>query len=382
MSWLSVFPRQPREPGSTGSSRVFLYLALAVISLLLSYQLVLNHDSLGSIASWKVGSDTTGPYDPDADYDGDGWAAAAMNGSHSKSTAVQQSVPTPYTSRPVSTPAHEPAPLSTPTTAPVEKELVIAAMSKSDMSWVEANVPSDWVFNIYRADVPEGQAELTVPDNKGNEAMVYLTHIIDRYDTLPDVNVFLHGGRYQWHNDNPLYDSVISIKDLQLNHVRNTGYVNLRCTWAIGCPAELEPARYLRDRPDDPGHPTAVEFPDSFMALFPGEPVPEIIGVPCCSQFAVSREAIRARGKEEYVRMREWLLTSPLDAGTSGRIFEYLWHIMFGKTAQFCLDAAECYCNTYGYCNMTETDLRNQWVWKGMTLPPGWPEQGWPEDQA
>lgn len=65
------------------------------------------------------------------------------------------------------------------------------------------------------------------------------------------------------------------------------------------------------------------------MALFPGEPVPEVIGVPCCSQFAVSREAIRARGKEEYVRMREWLLKSPLDAGTSGRIFEYLWHSMW-----------------------------------------------------
>ncbi|KAJ5649226.1 uncharacterized protein N7484_002949 [Penicillium longicatenatum] len=378
MSWTSVFSRQPREPGSSGSSRVFIYLGLAVISLLLSYQLVLNHDSLGSIASWKVGSQASGAYDPDADYDGDGWAAAAMNGSQTSKTtnSVQQSVPIPaYTSTPAT-----PAPISTPTMRPVEKELVIAAMKKSDMSWVEQNVPADWITNIYRADAAEGEAEFTVPDNKGNEAMVYLTHIIDRYDTLPDVNVFLHGGRYQWHNDNPLYDSVISIKDLQLNHVRNAGYVNLRCTWIIGCPAELEPARYLRERPDDPGHPTAVEFPDSFMALFPGEPVPDIIGVPCCSQFAVSREAIRARGKEEYVRMRDWLLNSPLDASTSGRIFEYSWHIMFGKTAQYCLDAAECYCNTYGYCNMTDADLQNQWVWKGMVLPEGWPEKGWPEE--
>lgn len=32
-----------------------------------------------------------------------------------------------------------------------------------------------------------------------------LSYIIDRYDTLPDVIVFMHGGRYQWHNDNPLY---------------------------------------------------------------------------------------------------------------------------------------------------------------------------------
>jgi hypothetical protein len=31
------------------------------------------------------------------------------------------------------------------------------------------------------------------------------SYIIDRYETLPDVTVFMHGGRYQWHNDNPLY---------------------------------------------------------------------------------------------------------------------------------------------------------------------------------
>lgn len=56
-----------------------------------------------------------------------------------------------------------------------QKELVIAAMKNSDMSWVEDNISADWVVNIYRADLPEGEAEFTVPDNKGNEAMVYLT---------------------------------------------------------------------------------------------------------------------------------------------------------------------------------------------------------------
>ncbi|KAJ5948014.1 hypothetical protein N7466_001029 [Penicillium verhagenii] len=371
------------ESGSTGSSRVFVYLGLAVISLLLSYQLLLNHDSLGSIASWKVGSDAIATYDPDADYDGDGWAAAALNGTvQSKTSAVQQVYPTrtPVADA-VTTPAYSDIPISIPLPTPNEKELVIAAMRKSDMSWVDFVSP-DWVLNIYRADVPKGEAEFTVPENKGNEAMVYLTYIIDRYNTLPDVTLFVHGGRYQWHNDNPLYDSVISINDFQIDHVRNTGYVNMRCSWTIGCPAELEPARYLRERPDDQSHPTAMEFPHSFMELFPGTEVPEVVGVPCCSQFAVSREAVRARKKEEYIHMRDWLLASPLDASTSGRIFEYSWHIMFGKTSQFCVDSAECYCNTYGYCNMTEDELRDQWVFKGLTLPEGWPAKGWPEPES
>ena len=48
-------------------------------------------------------------------------------------------------------------------------------MMRSDMSWVEENVPG-WKTNIYRADAAEGEAEFTVPANKGNEAMVFLTY--------------------------------------------------------------------------------------------------------------------------------------------------------------------------------------------------------------
>lgn len=110
--------------------------------------------------------------------------------------------------------------------------------------------------------------------------------------------------------------------------MREAGYVNLRCSWVIGCPAELEPARYFRDRPSDPGHPTAVAFPDAFMELLPGFELPEVVGTPCCSQFALSREKVHERDREDYVRMRQWLIETPLDAGVSGRVLEYAWHSM------------------------------------------------------
>lgn len=196
-------------------------------------------------------------------------------------------------------------------------------------------------------------------------------YLIDRYWSLPDVVVLMHGGRYQWHNDNPLYgsihsspridcshsviDSVISIKDLNTDFVREAGYVNLRCAWPVGCPADLEPVRYLRDRPDDPTHPAAVEYPDRFAELFPGVELPEVVGAPCCSQFAVSREKVREREQEEYVRLRKWLIETDLESDVSGRIIEYSWHsrsscslgylwssradrtVVFGKPAQYCL---------------------------------------------
>ena len=31
------------------------------------------------------------------------------------------------------------------------------------------------------------------------------SYMIDRYDSLPDVSIFIHSLRYQWHNEDPMY---------------------------------------------------------------------------------------------------------------------------------------------------------------------------------
>ncbi|OOQ88978.1 hypothetical protein PEBR_10100 [Penicillium brasilianum] len=346
MNWLPRFAVPGHGSREAGRGRLFVYLALTAIALLLSYQLVLNRESFSSVSRWATGKGLT----------------SAFN--HAESNSQTQSGNQTAEVKTEEQPAAQ---------QPRKKELVLAAMSYSNMSWVQENVPN-WYTNIYRADVPPGEAALTVPVNKGNEAMVFLTYIIDRYDSLPDVSVFMHADRYQWHNDNPLYDSVISINDLQLDYVRESGYVNLRCSWVVGCPFELEPARYFREKPEDDGHPTAVEYPKGFLELLPGEELPELVGTACCSQFAVSRERIHERGIEVYHRARQFLIETQLGSEISGRVFEYIWHIIFGKPALNCPDARECYCRTYGYCNKTDEELQRQWVWRGLTLPEGWPD--------
>jgi hypothetical protein len=116
----------PRSLGGCLSprSRVFLYLCLAAVLLLLSYQLTLDHEVI----------------------DLDGWSISGILVDDD-----DRFVPDPIP----------------------EKELVFAAMQASNMSWVEEHLP-DWRANIYRADAKHG---LTVPINKGNEAMVYLTYV-------------------------------------------------------------------------------------------------------------------------------------------------------------------------------------------------------------
>jgi hypothetical protein len=164
--------------------------------------------------------------------------------------------------------------------------------------------------------------------------MVYLTHIIDAYDTLAETTVFVHAARFAWHNDDPDYDALPALRRLDLARVAAEGYVNLRCVLLLGCPVEIRPgadaasAEVLANGTHADGSPLRANevYAQAFGELMPGVEVPERVGVSCCSQFAVSREAVRRHTREEYVRWREWLLDTPLADDLSGRVFEYMWH--------------------------------------------------------
>ena len=95
--------------------------------------------------------------------------------------------------------------------------------------------------------------------------------------------------------------------------------------------------------------------------------VPKQIGQACCSQFAVSNEQIWKRPRQDYIRMQRFLLETELTDDISGRIFEYFWHIIFGKeavvvsiedcliqhtllTVLSCPSEDQCYCDVYGKC--------------------------------
>ena len=150
-------------------------------------------------------------------------------------------------------------------------------------------------------------------------------YIIDNYDNLPDSILFIHSQRYQWHNDDPYYDGVPVLRNFQVPYLQKQGYVNLRCAWVLGCPAEIHP---LSDTHRNNVH-AGEYFKTGFMELFPGAEVPEEVGVSCCAQFAVTRWKIRERPKSDYVRYRKWLAETTLPDDLSGRIMEYSWHSMF-----------------------------------------------------
>lgn len=71
----------------------------------------------------------------------------------------------------------EPLPIAKkPLPAREEKELVVASMNGDDTSWLDEFF-DDWKKNVYI--VNNASAPLTVPKNKGREAMPFLTYEID-----------------------------------------------------------------------------------------------------------------------------------------------------------------------------------------------------------
>ena len=101
-------------------------------------------------------------------------------------------------------------------TTPAKTKAVVTSVQKDDETtadWLAEFLP-DWQAVVYVTDrTSDDAASMSsnrslisphhLPVNKGREASVYLTYIIQHYNSLPDYVVFIHGKRYQIHNGKP-----------------------------------------------------------------------------------------------------------------------------------------------------------------------------------
>lgn len=239
------------------------------------------------------------------------------------------------------------------------RTLVMGRLKQDDISWVETELPG-LNTSIYVVDDDDPNAQFRIPKNKGHEAMVYLTYIIDHYDELPDTVLFFHPHQGTWHNNilNDL-DTAVTIRRLNDAHVARKGYFNSRCHHDPGCPDWLR-----LDRPEAEWDLIKKNEERYFTSnvwreLHPFGPLPTAISQPCCAQFAVSRERIRAQPRSEYIRYRDWLLWTDLEDEISGRIMEYTWQYIFTGQSEYCPPEHECYCDGYGICYGGKAELDN-----------------------
>lgn len=188
--------------------------------------------------------------------------------------------------------------------------------------------------------------------------MVYLTYMIDNYDTLSDVTMFMHSHLTTWHN-NDLLDSsaALMIKRLSTWRVIREGYVNMRCHWGPGCPDHLHP--FSSAASENGNQPEEVVFANSWLEIFPNTTVPLVLSQPCCGQFALSKDKIRSIAREKYIYYRDWVLESKLPDNLTGRVWEYLYQVVFAGVNEFCPKEHLCYCDGYGVCFGSEKNYKH-----------------------
>lgn len=197
--------------------------------------------------------------------------------------------------------------------------------------------------------------------------MTYLSYLIDNYENLPPYAIFTHGHLTAWHQK---IDIRKMIRDLRVDALEEVGYVSFRCSWVPSCPAELRPVDHDAVLWGDGLHVRETEeaIATAWPDLFPGVEIPRTIASPCCAQFAVTRKAMMRRSKEDYLRLRQWLLKTKLDDEVSGRVMEKLWaymmtdepvqyvsiprpHLLFDLlTIISCPSPNRCACKYFGSC--------------------------------
>lgn len=230
--------------------------------------------------------------------------------------------------------------------------MVVPRLKDDDISWIQEELPG-FDTAVYVANDPI--APLHPPRNKGHEVMVYLTYIIDHYDDLPDIIVFMHAHRWTHHNTELLgYDSAEMVRRLSSDYVTSEGYVNMRCQWSPGCPEWLHP----NDSEEILAKQEQVVLSKCWRELFPQDPLPDSLGQACCAQFALSKERIQSIPLSRFVFHRDWILRTPLSDYVSGRIWEYLWQYLFTGRTIYCPSEYECHCRGFGVCFGGEAEYK------------------------
>ncbi|KAI1104506.1 hypothetical protein F4804DRAFT_341802 [Jackrogersella minutella] len=224
--------------------------------------------------------------------------------------------------------------------------LVVATLSKEDISWTKnLKIPN---LNIIRYVSDDMKAEFHPPvPNKGREALIYHTYLHDFYDDLPDITIFTHADETPWHIESILNSSMtFALSHLDLNEVLQRRYFNLRVSWQNACPAWINTTKteIEGNKQEEP------YMHEAFSENFATYQVPEILAGPCCSQFAVTRDAVRRHPKSQYKISMDWLVQTDWDDFISGRVWEHMWPWLFKGEAVDCDVEWKAYCKMYHIC--------------------------------
>ena len=187
---------------------------------------------------------------------------------------------------------------------------------KTDISWTNF-FEKEPNLRVLVYDHGNSTRPYKVPINKGREASTYLKYIVDHYDALPTYVFFVHDEWYSWHHKGTLLERYrraraskrhffnINNSRSRMGSITASKYYKSICEWY---------ATYIEDRV------SMAALPDpNWTNHHRG-----------AAQFLVHRSRILRYDRAFYERLYEWILTTPLDDGISGRYLEWTWHVFWG----------------------------------------------------
>lgn len=217
-------------------------------------------------------------------------------------------------------------------------ELVVARY-REDLSWLRELALPARVYNkgpepdasIGPAALPPGVTVTALP-NVGREAHTYLTHIVARYDALPEWTAFLQGNPFA--HLAPPEDPAVTPGQLRARLLElmaagkpfaGLAWFRLRCD-GLGRPHDLaDPAKEGRWLGWGKDIPVAAVFEKLFGQRAPRE----FIARAPTGNMLVRRDRILARPQDFYRRALDLVLADPEDAENTGHAFERLWQAVF-----------------------------------------------------
>jgi hypothetical protein len=169
---------------------------------------------------------------------------------------------------------------------------------------------------IYDKENPDNP--YNIPVNKGNEASVYLKHIIDYYDTLTEFTFFIQDEEYSWHHSGSLIDKY-NEACMSPNKYYN---INDKCVWDQ--PNLISSGLY---------HKLLDWYNEYIEEYIPLSKIPNnddlIYGYLGSAQFLVHRDLIRSLPKQFYERLYNWILTTDTPNWLIVKFLEWTWHVFW-----------------------------------------------------
>ena len=242
-------------------------------------------------------------------------------------------------------------------------ELVLARF-KEDLTWIRDLPVSVTVYEHYDTASPR-----FVP-NQGAESTCYIRHIIDRYDTLSNVTVFMQAGGK--HHNWKILEWILALRpDMQ-------GWVSLNSDpmnglWQLSGRGLKEVWPGIRRLAAAWGAEGWHVADDWIKELEAGK-----LATYCCQQFAVSRDTIQRwpkkfyqilldllldpRGKEHGFGAEAWWGMRKEYGGAI--VMEHLWHTVWGDNMTLTMYTREHFCRFFkgGPCD-PDYKFCSEWIY-------------------